>query len=162
MSAASKVQTKLGERDENPVHIPKLRKLINKMGGFFLFTRKSSRNDGSYDGGVGAGVDPGKSPEKEPILRHRKDHARHGEHGTQEAGGEMEMCVRIQRVGQTGASAPWPALGKLSLPLISPSEAGPPENWRKWDRNLLWFPTRNLHAAQDGYEYSPTQNHKFT
>lgn len=64
-----------------------------RMG--FLFTRKRSRNYGGYDGGARAGVDPGKHPEEEPVLCHREDHPRHGEHGPQEAGGENEMCVRI-------------------------------------------------------------------
>lgn len=53
-----------------------------------MFTCKSPRNYSGYDGGACADMDPGKTPEKEPVLCHGVDHPRHGEHGTQEAGGE--------------------------------------------------------------------------
>ena len=46
------------------------------------------------------GTDLGKSPEKEPVLCHRIDHLRHGEHGTVEFGRESgSVCENVQRWG---------------------------------------------------------------
>ena len=49
------------------------------------------------------GTDLGKFPEKEPVLCHRVDHLRHGEHGTVESGRESgsiyEMVQKQERPG---------------------------------------------------------------
>lgn len=63
-------------------------------------------------------MNPGESPEKEPIVGHCIDHSRHGEHGTQEAGGDNGSVRELVE----GQDRPQPAWGQVSLPLLSQAQ----------------------------------------